>query len=445
MANTANATSTFRRRVVGSAIGSFIEFYGFLVYALSAPVLALHFFPESTPFALLGTFAIFSVAFLFGPLGGLFFGYLGDRIGRVRTLSATILLMGGATLMIGLLPTFDSIGVFAPILLLLCRIAQGFAAGGECSGAYSYVLESAPDDQRARWVTFTVTFAWLGPTIASLLILGLRAIGGDSAYDEWIWRIPFLLGGVVSVVGLWVRRRLEDSAEFTEARQETKVRNPLITALRTNPRSLVLVVLLGAVNGAGAYVINGYIVSYQTEEAGIPADTALLSSAICLTLFVVLFPFFGILTDRIGRRAMLLIGSGLMLILAYPAFLLVSSGTVLGAFSGQLLLAVAVAALHAGFYPASLELFPTAVRYSGHAVSFNLGCNIVGGATPLICTVLISALGTPVAPAFFLMFTVVFAIVAALIMPETKRFNLRDSAGTASPELADNAPTPVSS
>ncbi|MEB3371903.1 MFS transporter [Saccharopolyspora mangrovi] len=418
---------TFRRRVAGSAIGSFVEFYSFLVYGLTAPVLARHFFPENSSIALIATFAIFAVSFGFGPLGGAFFGYLGDRIGRVRVLGATVLLAGGATLGIGVLPTYQSIGIAAPIVLLLCRVAQGFAAGGEPTGAYSYVLESAPSDQRGRWVTFTVTFAWLGPTVGSILIVCLRTIGGEQAYTDWLWRVPFIIGGIVAVIGLWIRLKLEDSDEFEQATKQEMAPNPFSRVFRENRRAFGLVLLLGITNGAAAYTINGYIATYLSELAGLSATATLVSSAVVLLLFVIMLPCFGILTDRVGRRPVLLGGGAVLLLTAYPAFLLASTGTLVGAFAAQLLLGVPIAALQAGFYLASLELFPTAARYTGHAVSFNLGNNVVGGATPLVCTVLITSLNLSTAPALFLIAVVIVGLGATSFLPETRHVELRDS------------------
>lgn len=417
-----------RRRLLGGVVGTFVEWYDFLIYGLSAPVLALHFFPEANPTAgLLGTFAIYAIAFFIRPLGGLFFGYLGDRMGRIRILSTTILLMGAATVLTGLLPTYASIGLAAPALLLLCRLAQGFSAGGETSGGLSYILESAPPDRRARWVAIGVASSFLPVVLGALFILGLRTGLGEASYTAWAWRLPFILGGVLAVVGLWIRRHLDDPEEFTESVAAAPARNPIRAAARTSTRALVTVVLLVAVQAVGAYLLNGYMYTYLVKVVRLEATAALATNSAAVLAIVVLLPVFGAVADHVGRKPLMMAGSIWILALSYPALKLAGTASAAGALAGQLLIAVGVALFAAGGFVAMLELFPTAFRFTGHAIAYSLGYAIFGGTTPLIAAALVSGTGSAMAPAFYMMAIAVLGVAIVSVTHETREVRLRDA------------------
>jgi len=421
---------TPQRRLLGGAIGAFVEWYDFHVYGLSAPILALHFFPQSNPTtALLSTFAVYALALLVRPVGGAFFGYLGDRYGRMNILSVTVLMMGAVTMITGLLPTYESHGILAPILLVLCRLAQGFSAAGETSGALSYVLESAPPGRRARWAALIGGWGFLPVAIAAVIIYGLRVWLGDDAYTAWGWRITFLFGGVLGVVGLWLRRRLDDPEEYSEARRENPNLNPILSvATKTSARrSTVNVVLLTALQAVSAYILLGYMYTFLLKVANIGATAALLTNGAANVLIFVFLPIFGAIADRAGRRTVMFGGAIWLLLAAYPAFALASAGTVAGAIGGQLLLVIGFSMYAGGSFAATLELFPTSMRQSGHAIAYNLGFAIFGGFTPLLATWLVSVTGSPVSPAFFLIAIAVLGFITLIFTPETRDVRLRDS------------------
>jgi MHS family proline/betaine transporter-like MFS transporter len=433
-------TPTFRRRIAGTAAGNLIEAYDFFVYAFSAPVLAMHFFPKSNEVAaLLGTFAIFAVAYVARPLGGVFFGYLGDRIGRIKVFSLTVILVGAGTALIGLLPTYAVLGVGAPIALLLCRLLQGFAVGGQTTGAFSYIVESVPTDQRARWVSLCYAVALLGNPIVVLVVLLAHTVAGEQAYAAWVWRVPFLVGGLLSGIGIWLRVRLTDSEEFTAATRQGPVKNPLRLVVKTSFKSIVILTVLGPTAGVSIYLLVGYMFTYLEKFAHLSATVALLLLAATLIVTLIVLPLAGAVAEQIGRKPVMLSGSILLLAVSYPAFTLVASGTLLAAFAGLILLGLGVAVFNAGFLVTGLELFPTATRYTGNALSYTLGVGLAGGVTPLICTALISSSGSPMAPAFFLMAVVVVGLVALAFTPETKGIELRTSVGG----LADTEVAPV--
>lgn len=428
-----------RRRLIGGVVGTFVEWYDFLIYGLSAPILALHFFPESNPTAaLLGTFAIYAIAFFIRPLGGIFFGYLGDRIGRISILAATILLMGAATLATGLLPTYATIGIAAPVLLLVCRLAQGFSAGGETSGGLSYILESAPDDRRARWVSIGVASSFLPVVLGGMIILGLRTGLGEQAYTDWAWRLPFVLGGVLAIIGLWIRRKLDDPEEFIEAAAEKQASDEPVAKAKPVLGVTVMVILLVAVQAVGAYLINGYMYTYTVSVIKMDETVALMANSLAVLLIVLLLPAFGAVCDLRGRKPMMMAGAIWLLVLSYPALLLVGTGTFLGALTGQLLIAFGVAVFASGGFVVMLELFPTAMRFTGHAIAYSLGYAIFGGTTPLIAASLVESTGSSMAPAFYVMAISALGIAVVLKTPETRHFRLRDS--SAAPEAATAAP-----
>lgn len=430
---------TTRRRMAGGVIGTVVEWYELQVYAVSAPILAQHFFHGSSPTAaLLGTFAIFAVAFAVRPLGGAFFGFLGDRVGRVRILSLTILLTGIANFAIGALPGYSAIGILAPLALLLCRLVQGFAIGGESSGGYSFMLESAPEGQRARWVAITVSCAFLGSAVGTIFVLIIRSAVGEQAYGDWVWRVPFLIGGVLALFGLWMRRRLSEPEEFVEARRDQNDSKPLANPTKRTYKPMLIVFLLGPAGGASGYFLASYMATYLTQEMKLSGTAALLSVSASLTLAAILVPCFGVVADRVGRKPVLWTGGILLFATPYPAFALVESGP-LGAFAGLLLLVLAASVYLAGFAVTMVELFPTANRYLGNAISLNLGFAVAGAATPLISTALIASTGSAFAPAFFLMGVVVIALATLAFVPETKDVRLRDGSVRAD-EVIEPAP-----
>ena len=214
------------RTLSAGSIGNFGEIYDFAVFGFSVPILSAHFFPGSDrTAALLSTFAVYAVAFFARPLGGLLFGVMADKVGRVKVMAMTVWLMALGTAVIGLLPTYASIGIAAPALLVFCRIAQGLALGGETTGTTSFILESAPDDRRGGWIGLTLIFSHLPNALVAGLLIGLQFAAGASAYADWVWRVPFLAGGLIGIVGFWLRRNLDEPDEYKQATSRSDLKN----------------------------------------------------------------------------------------------------------------------------------------------------------------------------------------------------------------------------
>jgi len=435
----ATAPAAGRRRVViSAAIGQFVEWYDFVVYAYVASVVATLFFPAEDRIAsLLATFAVYAVGFVMRPVGGMLFGHLGDRLGRRGVLAAVILLMGGSTAAVGLLPTYQQIGIAAPILLVACRLLQGLSAGGEAMGSNALVAEHAPEHRRGMYVGFTYSFANLPAVFAALFVSLLSTVLTTDAFQSYGWRIPFFIGGVLSLVGLYIRRRVDESPAFEATRAAGKVaKTPLMTVLREHSRPLGYAFAMAALSGLGFYSLSSYFATYLKEAVGLSYNQSLLSNGLAMLVAFIVMPLAGLLSDRIGRRRVLVVGAALSAVAALPAFLLAGSGSLAGALAGQSLFAVALGTFFGPVGVVFLELFPTNTRYSGAALGYNAAYVVFGGTAPLVGTWLVSASGSLLAPAVYMAAVAVVVLLVALRIPETFRRSLLDA------ELADSAAVP---
>ncbi|CDM63039.1 MULTISPECIES: MFS transporter [Rhizobium] len=421
-----------KRRLGAGAIGNFGEIYDFAVFGFSVPILSQHFFPKSDPTAaLLSTFAVYAVAFFARPVGGLVFGYLADRIGRVKVLAITIWLMAAGTAVIGLLPTYASVGVLAPALLVLCRLAQGFALGGETTGSTSYILESAPDNRRGWWVGIVWFFAHIPNALVALMLAGLQFVAGEDMYGDWLWRIPFIMGGLIGVIGFWLRRSLDDPEEYKAARREKKDTNTFRSMARTGGYKPILYVLMvQPVQTVGSYLLLGFMYSFLVKEAHLHPTDALMTNAAAILVLSAMIPASGRLSDRIGRKKVFTLGALWILMAAYPAVMLASTGNLANAFIGQLLLAIGIGIYNGAAFPAAAEFFPTSYRATGHAIAYQLAVAIFGGTTPLIATWLVSSTGSALAPGLYVTAIALVGLVLVQFVPETKGIRLRTAAAS---------------
>lgn len=426
----AGPTTQQKRMLAGAAVGQFVEWFDFLIYASSAPVLALLFFPPDDPgAALLGTFAIYGVGFIARPLGGLFFGRFGDRIGRRNVLAVTILLMGAATLACGLLPTYAAVGLLAPALLLVLRLVQGFSAGGEASGVGPLVVENSPASTRGAWIGVAFAATFLPSAVAGFLIVGLNTVFGEDGYAGWAWRVPFILGGVMAVIGLFIRLRVEESQAFTAlAERGTVAKSPVKEATVTHIRSVMFVCLVISVLAVGAYTVHSYMSAFLMQNVGLDTTPAMTSTAISVLLIVVLLPVFGAVADRRGRKPVMMAGTIYLAVTAVPAYLLATTGSFAGAVGAQLMLAVGIALFGGGGYVVLYELFPTHVRSTGIGLSYNLGYAIFGGTMPFIAELLVQVTGSPLAPAGYLAAVAMAGVLVVRALPETLGSDLTTSA-----------------
>ncbi|MDI3403609.1 MFS transporter [Streptomyces cavernicola] len=412
---------TVRKVMTASAIGHFVEWYDFAVYAYAAPVIAALFFPDANTFvALLSTFAVYAVGFVMRPVGAFLLGSLGDRIGRKRVLAGVILVMGCATTGIGLLPTYAQIGVLAPVLLVLLRLAQGFSAAGETIGSNSFVAEHAPQKRRGFAVGMVYTWSNLPPVLAALLVYFLTGAMSSAAYESWGWRVPFLLGAPLAVVGLYIRTRVDESPAFAAVRKAKRVSAaPIRTVWREHRKEMAVCFAIAAVASLGYYSLTGYFFTYLTVTIGMTESAALLSNSIALTVTFVTVPLAAALSDGIGRKRGLQLAAALNALVAVPAYLLAGQADLPSAIVSQGLLALSLGMFFGPAGAAFVELFPAHTRYSGASVSYNLAFTLFGGTAPLLSIYLIEQTGSTIAPAWYVVAVSVASLLVIARMTET--------------------------
>lgn len=420
--------ATLRKVIVAAAIGNFVEWFDFAVYGFLATAIAAQFFPSTDASAgLLKTFAVFAVAFAFRPLGGVFFGMLGDRVGRKKTLAFTILLMAGATTLIGLLPTYAAIGVMAPILLTVIRCAQGFSAGGEYAGACAYLMEHAPQHKRAWYGSFVPVSTFSAFAAAAIMAYILDSSLSAEAMSSWGWRLPFLIAAPLGLVGLYLRWRLGETPAFQAVAEEDAVaHSPLKDTLRNHGAAICCLGAFVSLTALSFYMFTTYFATYLQVAGGLSRATALLVSLIALVFAASICPLAGAFSDRVGRRMTVLSTCVLLIVVVYPSFLMASSGSFIASIIGVMLLAIG--AVLCGVVTAALlsETFPTRTRYTASAITYNMAYTIFGGTAPLMATWLISTTGSNLAPAFYLIVIALMALAGGMALPETSKISLHD-------------------
>lgn len=416
-----------RRVAVAAGIGHFLEWFDFAVYGFLAATLGQLFFPTGNPTtSLLASLAVFGVAFFFRPLGGLVIGAFGDRAGRRAALSLAIVVMGICTIGIGLLPTYASIGIAAPILLVLLRCAQGFSAGGEYAGAAAFLVEYAPERKRGLFSSVVSAGAGLGVMGGGAVTLALTWSLSAEDMSSWGWRVPFLVAGPLAVLGLYVRLRLEDTPVFRTLQDTHTVEHaPLSTAARQSRSGILLVFACTAVTGLGFYYLATYVNTFLTTRVGLAPATALQVAIAGLFLYSLMCPFAGMLGDRIGRRPTMLIGAAGIAVCAVPTFALLATGNWLLALLGVVTLAWFEAMVNVMLGVIMVEMFPARLRVTGSSIGFNVAQAVVGGPGPFVAASIAAALSLVVAPALYLTAVAALAFLVLLKwLPETKGTSL---------------------
>ncbi|MFD5772521.1 MFS transporter [Streptomyces fungicidicus] len=421
-----------RRAVKAAALGNAMEWFDFGVYSYLAVTLGKVFFPSGSPTAqLLSTFGAFAAAFLVRPLGGLVFGPLGDRVGRQKVLALTMIMMAAGTFAIGVIPSYAAIGVGAPILLLAARLVQGFSTGGEYAGASTFIAEYAPDKRRGflgSWLEFGTLAGYIGG--AGLVTL-MTALLSSEDLLSWGWRLPFLIAGPMGIIGLYLRMRLEETPAF--AAESERPRVPLREMVAGQWRALLLCVGLVLVFNVTDYMLLSYMPSYLTSELGYDATHGLAVVLGVMALMMIVQPFAGALTDRVGRRPVIAAGCVGFLVLSVPALLLIRDGGLLAVAAGMGALGLLLVCFTAAMPSALPALFPTRVRYGSLSIGFNVSVSLFGGTTPLVVTALIGATGDMMMPAYYMMAAAVIGGFAVWRMAESAGRPLPGSAPSLEP------------
>ncbi len=418
-----------RRVVTGALVGTALEWYDFFIYGTAAAlVFNVLFFPESDPaVGTITAFATFGVGFVFRPLGGILFGHIGDRIGRRETLIITTLVMGVSTGVIGLLPTYETIGAWAPVLLVFLRVLQGLGAGAEFGGASTLLAEHAPPARRGFYTSFAQTGVQIGLVLGTVAFL-LVGMLPEEQLLSWGWRVPFLVSFAMIGVALYVRLRVEESPVFREmSRQQTVVKLPVLETLRSYPRNMLIGIGAHIADTAAVYLFATFTVSYATGTLGIPRSTVLTGVILFGLVVIVLQPVYGALSDRIGRKPLNVFSVVFLALFIVPFFLLLrTEQPVLVVLALIVATAFGVApmiAVQPAFYS---ELFGARVRYSGFATSREVGAALAGF-TPLIAASLLTPDGAPWWIAVYMIALCALSLIAFLAAPEMKDMDITEA------------------
>jgi len=416
-----------RRAIAASALGNATEWFDYGIYAYGVTYISAALFPGNVEEAVLFALATFAISFLVRPLGGLFWGPLGDRLGRKSVLALTILLMSLATLCVGLIPSHARIGFWAPALLIALRMVQGFSTGGEYGGAATFMAEYAPDEKRGFYGSFLEFGTLAGFSLGAILMLGFSLMLGEAAMHAWGWRVPFLVAAPLGLVGLYLRARMEDTPVF-RAQERTSEDRPspgLATLMRDHWRPMLvvsgLVVALNVVN----YTLLSYMPTYLQRRIGLTHEEALVVPIIGMLFMMAILPFTGALSDRIGRRPLWRFSLIGLLVAVVPLYMLMGTGLA-GAIVAFVLLGLLYAPQLATISATFPAMFPTHVRFAGFAIAYNVATSIFGGTAPAIGSGLITLTGDPLMPAFYMMAACLVGLAALRFMPETARCSLHD-------------------
>ncbi len=409
------------KAVIAGTVGNVLEWYDFAIYAFLVPIISKLFFAAQTPsVAILLTLAVFGSGFVARPLGAIVFGHLGDKYGRRNALSGVMLLMGAATFCMGLLPTYASAGIVAPILLVALRLVQGFASGGEWGGSASFVVEYAPANRRGAFGSLHITGVAAGFLIGAGIVSLLNTTLGAEAMLEWGWRVPLLLGVVVAGVGIIIRRNLEETPSFAKAQQSGEtVQAPLRDTLVNNRGAVFTVLGITVYHAIASWVFLVYIVTYLSTVAKLPIGQALSINIWGLVVTLLVTPFVGLLSDRFGRKPFLLASLVLTIICVIPIFHLLNSGSYQSALLAHCAMTV-ILCLYFGPLPALLvELIPTKVRYSGLSIAYNMAHAVLGGFAPFIAQSLATYTGNPISTAYFVIAGALVSLFVLMRVKET--------------------------
>ena len=443
-------SSSIVRVVTASMLGTTVEWYDFFLYGVaSAIVLPQVFFPSSDPLTgtllSLGTFAI---GFIARPLGGVVFGHYGDRVGRKKLLVVSLLMMGLSTFAIGLLPGYATLGVAAPAILILLRLIQGFAIGGEWGGAVLIVSEHGDARHRGFWSSWPQAGAPAGQLLANGLLALLAVIQPQHQFESWGWRIPFLLSAVLVLIGYYIRTSVEESPLFREAREAERARAatapaapraPIMEVLRNHPREVLTAMGARFAENVAYYILTIVISTYLATRFGLPSSFALGAVLIGAVVHVLTIPLWGAVSDRLGRRPVYLFGAAGVGLWGFAFFALLDTQS----FALTVVAVVVGLVLHGAMYgpQAALmsELFGTRVRYSGVSIGYQLASVLAGGLAPVIAVALLGVFGNGYAIAFYLAACAVVTMIAVGAYPETRDVDLASTGKDASDVTGERA------
>jgi MHS family proline/betaine transporter-like MFS transporter len=410
-------------KLLAGFVGNVVEWYDFALYGYMAGILATLFFPEESHLAsLIATYGVFAAGFFMRPLGSGVFGWLGDTIGRSKAMLISVIMMSLPTVLLGCLPTYQSVGLWAPVLLVLIRLVQGLSVGGEFSSSVTYLVETAPDDRRG----FSGSLANSGSMVGMLLGSGAAALvtsmASSATLNDWAWRLPFLLGGIIGGFSIFLRRNLPHSEHFKRHHSDRPDTSPLLQAFTTNRREMIQAIMFASAYGVIFYLPVVYLPEWLHSQMGMDRALALKINTAATAVLLLLIPVAGRMSDLLFRRTHFIAGAMLLMaVLAVPLHVWLAGDGLMGAGIVQFVL-VLLLAVPLGTAPAMfVELFPATDRLSGYSVAYNIGLGVVGGATPMFATWLIKVTGFSSAPSVWLAVASLIAFGAVLWIRDRSR------------------------
>lgn len=418
-----------KKIIFAGIFGNALEWYDFTAYAFFAPLFAELFFPTHDAFvSLLMAFSVFALGFLIRPIGALFFGYLGDKWGRRKALITSIIVMSVPTLLVGFIPDYAAIGIAAPLLLTVLRLLQGTAVSGELTTAAAYLVEHAGETRRGLAGSLVMCSAFIGITLSSAVVTLMTELTSHSQLLAWGWRLPFILGGIIGLIGLILRLRSAETTLFQQAsatvksETATSVLRHLGNIIRHS--SMWLAVFLTCIMAVGNWFFIGYFNTFLIKNVGLPMKEVMLINFINLCVFTLLLPGIGLISDSVGRKPVLTIGILGFIIFSYPIFWLLDYGNIFAAFAGELLFAIILGCISAIIPTALAELFQVRTRNSGMALGYNISLALFGGTAPLVAIALVSNTGNHFSPAYYLIACAVLSGWALSRLKESYRSQL---------------------
>ena len=411
-----NNDKDLRRVLIASVVGSSVEWFDYFLYGTVAALVfnQLFFVTDDPAFGTLYAFATFALAFFIRPLGGIIFSHIGDRIGRKKTLVLTLSLMGLATFLMGVLPTYAQIGIWAPVFLIILRLIQGLGLGGEWGGALLLAVEYAPKEKRG----FFGSVPQMGVTIGMLMgtiALSIMTLLPDEAFMTWGWRVPFLLSALLVVFGLWIRKGIEETPTFQKTQEKGEIpKLPIADTLKYHWREVLIATGAKVVETAPFYIFGTFIVSYGTQQLNFNQTSILMAVTVGTIVTTILMPIMGSLSDKIGRKKLYVGGSILMIFFAFPYFWLIHQESVFLLFLATIIgLGIIWAPITAVLGTMFSEIFSANVRYTGISLGYQIGAAVAGGTAPLIATALLIRFNNSYIPvALYIILTALISLVA---------------------------------
>ncbi len=414
---------SIRKVIIAGMIGNGLEWYDYALYGFLAPIISKLFFPSENEFvSLVATFGVFAAGFVMRPLGAIIFGYIGDKYGRKISLALSILLMAIPTAMVAFLPTYESIGIAAPILLTIIRLLQGLALGGEFSGSITYIVEHASVKHRGIAGSTSIISLILGMLLGSATAMFFASILSEEAFESWGWRAPFLIGLFIGCIGFYIRSYLDESPAYIDAKRHKKdSKKPLRELFSKYRGNMLLGISLYAAVTIPFYILTVFMNTFMSKILGYSNQESLIINTLCMVILLIIVPIAGLISDQIGRKPVMIASLLALIAVSYPVFWLITQMDFMYALVGGIIFA-SVLAFYISPIPAVLvEIFPTSVRYSGMALSCNLCAALFGGTAPMLAVSMIELTGNNLIIAFYIILSALVSLTAMIWYKETYR------------------------